>query len=273
MASDTTKDVASASPQSLPPTPARSVNVHMREADRKSLQSLKFLEPEQPTRFDASNVPPYLYLIVEREEWKKNSEQYKPRNRTDAQGVPLCDIDRLDSLAARKYFLHEYKQTMLRRSQSTFFDDAAEVLQSGIERIGSLLSWLPLGMAKLLHSSSSNVASTDNSTPAKTRAAQDERPSKDWTDVQNRSERVVRRAAYLLVILKTDGLDLAWDGGHSAGSNWPRLTRSLRHATDVWAEFPLAFDTEKSIVCLPNTTDLTSAFNKASKVVERMHAK
>ena len=229
------------------------------DADVQRVQSIKFLDAAQPTRFGPDRVPPYLYLIVDREDWRSNMQRYLPPGKTPAEGVPLCDIDRLDSLAARKYFMFEYKQKLKQDEEGGFLSSLSKPFVRAFTGFVETMEQLPQITAKWLRSPTK--ADHQSLAPASARV------SGKHTSLYEKGAHIVNSPTHALIVLKTDILqqngDILWDGEHK----YPRLRRPLLHVGDVWAAFPLSFDLQKSIVPLPSEGQMSTSFSQTTKVL------
>jgi len=249
--------------QRKPPSQLARREYDTAEEHLRALESMGQLNPAQPTRFGAHRVPPHLYLIVERDEWECSASVYLPRGRAYTHGVPLCDLDRLDSVAARNYFLQEYKAAIARSEQVGTLDTVLGAASSVLNRLKAVVSSAPIGTAKLLNGNAHGASVSHNDSDV-------ERRSGLHTRITEHGEHLVRLRSHALVILEAAMLEaqdaLAWDGG-SDTHDYPRLKRPVKKCEDVWVEFPLVYDTKKFIVATPDAATLSVAFEKATLLV------
>ena len=238
----------------------------------RQLERMEQLDPEQPTRFGERRTPRHLYLIVERKEWSSNAEKYLPVGRSPSQGVPLCDLDRLDSVAARKYFLIEYKQASAKLDEMGFVARAADSVYTSLNKVSAFFSSAPVTVTKLLNGQRLLVdGSVSGGPPPSSNSLNDGvRVNGKHTSITEQGEHIVRSPTHSLIVLHTKTMisrDLAWDSGQLT-RDYPRLTRAILMCADLWAEFPLCYDTKKLIVALPDPQELQRAFEKAQSVVD-----
>lgn len=208
------------------------------------------------TRFGERNMPPHLFHIAQRKEWRETAELYLPESETISDhrtSVPVCDLDRLDAYVSQHYFTADWLAS-LHREES--------LLRKWTSSLSKSLAYVPVQLARVL-----NGSNTEGSFIRKKRDS--------TTRLNNKTaarEALKKEPNALLIVLSTENLsqeDVAWDYEEVCDSQrvlLPRLKRPISKIDDVYAEYDLLYDATQCLVALPPAGELLEKFAKCKHI-------